>query len=1562
MLTEMNLYLKRSSDVECVAETQLVNDKKLAKERKNVHEEDRGGSIKDNTSARRLESAHRNTLSTTMTTRQHLEAVKRKIVAKDEESRRQSIESAGTNAVISNIPPKNDEDSKLPEWPDADGSDHAVNDDQSPRISDVSNKENWDQPPPQGNERRASSDAISDVSSSRMLVREEADVSVAGIELADTQYQKQKSWLTSYREKQAMGATSLLDQSIDSQPDEQVFTEEQSRPTSDSNTRRLSLRESIASSVRRTSLLDTVTENERISPNESDTPLSRSGRKHSMELPTPVADECAPSTVPWANVKLRPARKPITHQSKQQDNVKSANSISASTAEHHAEVDGQRKQSSTSSSLSLQETYSEVPPWTPVKLRSVTKSQDATSDTGSDHSKQDYVMSFRKQLRKLPSELNAVKRKEKESQLAEQGITMTPEKKSLADLSWAPVSNQMTPPKPRKSTVCGIRRGDDVDLRNLPVDAFGSENDMVIVDLDRIPGMPEEHKLSVIVGKNMLLEARTVDGEQLSRVNWRVARSDVKSLTLDMADRRADIALAGHESKSLVFDSAEGCLRFASAFYETAKESSTSSDDNSSDPVSDDVESVHDHNASVPASEQLTDEEQRLLKAFRQKRRTKSSAEAMRESIAAAQSDWDDGPETDMTSCASVAPSAQSKLSDDEEKVAATYQKMLKFKVPPEAVRHKMSKDGVDEKIIAAVLSSLSKESKASSGGLSAEDEKVAESYRKMLKMQIPPEAVRHKMTKDQVDSRIIDAVLGPSPEWDNVKQQKQINLSEDEEKLATSYRKMLKMMIPAEAVRHKMKKDQASNNVTVAVFGPEVGDSAEAKEEQKVALSVAEEAIASSYRKMLKMMIPPDAVRHKMRKDQVDLKIIMAVLGPDPDEEKRQKVESSLSEADEQIAATYRKMLRMKVPTDGVRHKMIKNGVSEHIIAAVLGVEITKAKQATTKQSAAHGNKLVSLHWTPLSGEALDNSVWRAPKKRKATVAQPEGSDISKLVELFQKKTNKKAPSAADGTGGSGKGDDMAKLIDLNRANNVAISLKAFKDLSHVELAETIAHLDPLQRITGERVQFMKDLLPTATEVKVIKAYKGDESRLVPAEVFFTKMVTISRLQTKIQVMQTMSTLNDNASGLGKNFVLLETVCSQIMNSEKLEEVLDMVLQIGNIMNEGTRTGGAAGFKFDSLLKLTQTKSSDGKMTVLDYIVMIFVAKDKREVLQLTADFPDCQAASRMLITEMVNDVTSMNAALKKCETELENLKKDNGEIPIDCDCDSDPRAALMAAIKKKASGGNEPQQPTNFAKRAAFFAAIEAQKSPEHTELDGIPNRKPVHEPLTVKRPFVAKDASLKSGIQRLEAFVSDAKDVLRRLEEERDRAIDACKSLSRYCGESGGERATSTLLGILAQFATNLDIAVKKHDERKEAELRREAAAQKKGQRNESKSVIGKSAKKSAEPNTRGQSLVLMVNELLKEAPEDAKEDFKKGVVYEDPDEKLRAIYKKERESLGIFVPPEARKPSQVDLLIAIKKRRERADARRENSVSSATGVVVTRRDEHSTQGCNIGGCIN
>jgi len=76
----------------------------------------------------------------------------------------------------------------------------------------------------------------------------------------------------------------------------------------------------------------------------------------------------------------------------------------------------------------------------------------------------------------------------------------------------------------------------------------------------------------------------------------------------------------------------------------------------------------------------------------------------------------------------------------------------------------------------------------------------------------------------------------------------------------------------------------------------------------------------------------------------------------------------------------------------------------------------------------------------------------------------------------------------------------------------------------------------------------------------------------------------------------------------------------------------------------------------------------------------------------------------------------------------------------------------------------------------------------------------------------------------------------------------------------------------------------------------------------------------------PGVDGQSLVLMVNKMLKAAPSNVKEDFVKGIVYNNPaDPNLHRIYQKEQ-SLSCLSPP---RPTQLDIMSAIKKRRERAE---------------------------------
>lgn len=283
------------------------------------------------------------------------------------------------------------------------------------------------------------------------------------------------------------------------------------------------------------------------------------------------------------------------------------------------------------------------------------------------------------------------------------------------------------------------------------------------------------------------------------------------------------------------------------------------------------------------------------------------------------------------------------------------------------------------------------------------------------------------------------------------------------------------------------------------------------------------------------------------------------------------------------------------------------------------------------------------------------------------------------------------------------------------------------------------------------------------------------------------------------------------NVEELGSSFELLSRVCNQVMTSEKLQLVLEAVLVVGNIMNEGTRTGGAAGFKFDSLLKLTQTKSMDGKMTVLDYIVMTFIAKNERSVLELSSDFPDCHTASRIVITDIVSDAATLRKGLKDCRTEAMKMKKDQAA------------KVITGTLTKNDGNTMEELDP-----RKAVMASIMSTKNVDDKEC----KRQDDEKKVTLFHP----DEKYSPGLRRLESFIKYTNEEMKKVEEMRDGTIQTCRDLAIYCGESGGERAATNLLGVLVEFLLSLKAAIEKHDKLKERDAKKEAARRKKEQEQE------------------------------------------------------------------------------------------------------------------------------
>eukprot|EP00934_Nitzschia_sp_Nitz4_P000444 Nitzschia sp. Nitz4//scaffold34_size148208//121684//127830//NITZ4_002993-RA/size148208-processed-gene-0.54-mRNA-1//-1//CDS//3329548834//444//frame0 len=1033
-----------------------------------------------------------------------------------------------------------------------------------------------------------------------------------------------------------------------------------------------------------------------------------------------------------------------------------------------------------------------------------------------------------------------------------------------------------------------------IDLTNVPAetpratdansqaDTKASADGTVLVSL---APEPNSDPVKILLNSKGIAKIETKPGDTKARVMWRHELDEVTSAMLDLSAFKVKLLLnSGDENKDIAFSTSEQCMKFANALHDLT---------NNSEPEA--IEEASETDDSL-YFEQLNDEEQRVLEEFREIKRQNENCQPV----------------------LSLGLAPHNLLVSTAEAAGAKPMSVVNAGTGPSSPLSEVSGPG---------------------SALSSEEMRLAEAYQKMLKLQVPKEAVRHKMEKDQVDQKIVDFVLGIEAAAGDVP------LTEDEKKIVVSYEKMLKMGIPSDAVRHKMTKDAIPQKLVDAVLGeamepfkpppplPKAGATSQT-------LTPDEEKVAQPYRKMLKMMIPKEAVAHKMKKEEVSDAIIAAVVGEEFCSKKAAAKKGpagvpTLTDEEESVASSYRKMLSLRIPKEAIRQKMASEGISKKIIAAVLGEKLVDGDTKTPVKRGKQG-----FHWSPLVSSAqLKNSVWSKTSFDSGFLIDDD--DLSSHVEQFQKKPDEDEKSKMT-TKSTGEGKVMAKLIDLSRANNVAITLKAFNEFSHDELSNIIEFVDPFEKVKGDRALFMKDLLPATAEIKVIKSYTGEQDRLVPAEKWFRQIIHIKRVEDKINVLRTMESFRNEAIALGETFEKLSNVCNQVMSSDKLPDVLEMVRQIGNRMNNG-RGQEAAGFKLDFLPRLAQTKGSDKKTTALDLVVMIFNTSGRRQALMLGGDFPDCYEVSRLQLGELHSDVKMLGAAMKKCQKELDSLRKEQGKPSRTMKCISETKSDSGAAgsVTKETSEDGVRTCVSNmheelFAKRTKLInSAIggapdneESAKSIVHAQVQNIEaSQDPGY--------------NLAGAIGRIESFLVEANLVYPELEAKRDQAVQACTDLAEFFCESGGERMAPSLLGILSEFSSNLDRAVKKYDHQQKLEAKRKASADKKSQ--DAASNAPNESKPKKKSHVEKKSLVLMVNEMLKVAGDKQKQDFVNGVTYDRPDSRMKAIYEAEQEKEASPMKGSPRK----NILSAIQERRQLNESQDPHAALSELALAMQKR---------------
>jgi len=326
--------------------------------------------------------------------------------------------------------------------------------------------------------------------------------------------------------------------------------------------------------------------------------------------------------------------------------------------------------------------------------------------------------------------------------------------------------------------------------------------------------------------------------------------------------------------------------------------------------------------------------------------------------------------------------------------------------------------------------SSKKEEKKGPVSHLSPADEEIAQQYRKMREMGMPDDAVKHKMTQDDVNDAIQQSVLNHEVapvmgEPGSEKFAPVVELTPGEEAEAAQFRKMLKMGLPPEVVRQKMEAAQVDSKIVFALTGgdapkaidtPKTGETAAGTQSNGVSLTDKEEETASRFRKMLTIGLSEEAVRHKMMAEGVDARIINAVTGEDSPTNAAAGGDSptsagGLSMKEEEIVERYRKMLRSGIPEIAVRNKMASEALEERLQEMVLQQGATVEFNTAQKLIKKYEDIAKKFKEMLNSGESLE-IVRRKMKEEghneKLITAVLEGGSLEDLAKEEAKESSK--------------------------------------------------------------------------------------------------------------------------------------------------------------------------------------------------------------------------------------------------------------------------------------------------------------------------------------------------------------------------------------------------------------------------------------------------------------------------------------------------------------------------------------------------------------------------
>ncbi|NWS54606.1 FHDC1 protein, partial [Chunga burmeisteri] len=300
------------------------------------------------------------------------------------------------------------------------------------------------------------------------------------------------------------------------------------------------------------------------------------------------------------------------------------------------------------------------------------------------------------------------------------------------------------------------------------------------------------------------------------------------------------------------------------------------------------------------------------------------------------------------------------------------------------------------------------------------------------------------------------------------------------------------------------------------------------------------------------------------------------------------------------------------------------------------------------------HGKKkrMRSFFWKTIPEEQVrgKTNIW-------TIAARPQYQiDTKTIEELFgqQEETKPQDLRSRSLKSSFKETKEEVSILDAKRSMNIGIFLKQFKK-SAESIIEDIYN-GRSEPYGSELLHEFLKLLPEAEEVKKLKAFDGDVSKLSQADSFMYLLIQVPNYALRIEAMVLEREFAPSCASLQDDMKIIRRAIKELMTCEELHSILHLVLQAGNIMNAGGYAGNAVGFKLSSLLKLADTKANKPGMSLLHFVALEAQKKDAA-LLSFSEKIRGVHDAARLSIDNVEAELHSLSF---KARSVKESIRRD--------------------------------------------------------------------------------------------------------------------------------------------------------------------------------------------------------------------------------------------------------------------------------------------------------------